>query len=122
MNVDDKEFFREFTLRICSSLELEKALWNCFNYVSKIMPTDELSLIVFDPETGIVENVARADKEGGVSLAVKTAVPPEITAKNKGHCRKPQGQNSGRYLSGRIRLANCQRSGGPHGIDHDDPS
>lgn len=83
MNVDEKEFFREFTLRICSSLELEKALWNCFNYVSTIMPADELSLIVFDPDIGIIENVARADREGGVSLAVKTAVPPEIRQKIK---------------------------------------
>ena len=81
MLIDEKEFFREFTLRICSSLEIEKALWNCFQYVSEIMPTDDLSLIVFNSETGIVENVAQADKEGGISLTVKTSVPPIIRKK-----------------------------------------
>jgi transcriptional regulator with GAF, ATPase, and Fis domain len=81
MLIDEKEFFREFTLRICSSLEIEKALWNCFQYVSEIMPADDLSLIVFNSETGIIENVAQADKKGGLSLAVKTSVPPTIRKK-----------------------------------------
>jgi len=38
MIVDEKDFFREATLRICSSLEIEKALWDCFMYIRALYP------------------------------------------------------------------------------------
>ena len=79
MHIDEKEFFKEFTLRICSSLEIERALWHCFLYVREIMPADEMSLIVFDADTGTVENVARADAQGGRTRTAITAVPMDIS-------------------------------------------
>ena len=33
MNVDENVFFRQATLRICSSLDIETALKRCFEYI-----------------------------------------------------------------------------------------
>jgi hypothetical protein len=38
MNVDENVFFREATLRICSSLDIETALKRCFESDSERIP------------------------------------------------------------------------------------
>ncbi|MEW6673223.1 MAG: sigma 54-interacting transcriptional regulator [Thermodesulfobacteriota bacterium] len=78
MKIDEKEFFREFTLRICSSLEIEKALWRCFQYIRDVIPTDELFMAVYDPGLGTVDVVVTADMKGGVAQTIKTPIPPEV--------------------------------------------
>ena len=65
MKIDENEFFREVTLRICGSLDLEKALWHCFLYVQEVIPADELILTVYDLGLGVLERVASADAAGG---------------------------------------------------------
>jgi hypothetical protein len=37
MNVDENVFFREATLRICSSLDLVTALKRCFEYIRRAL-------------------------------------------------------------------------------------
>jgi len=71
MEVDENGFFREITLRICGSLEIEKALWHCFLYIRDILPADELILTVYDPDAGTLDVVATADDRGGVPRADK---------------------------------------------------
>ena len=39
--VKDDEFFRKATLLICGSLDIEKALWDCFEYLSNFIPAKE---------------------------------------------------------------------------------
>ena len=51
--VDEKEFFKEFTLRICGSLEIDKALYDCLQYVRTVMPADTLLLTVYDERSEI---------------------------------------------------------------------
>ncbi len=50
--VDEKDFFREVTLQICSSLEIEKALWDCLMYIRNqmIMPPTCNQQIYLQPE------------------------------------------------------------------------
>lgn len=38
--VDETEFLREAPLRICGSLELERALWQCLLHIDRFMPAD----------------------------------------------------------------------------------
>ncbi|MBN1102821.1 MAG: sigma 54-interacting transcriptional regulator [Deltaproteobacteria bacterium] len=78
MYVDERDFFREFSLRICGSLNIEKALYDCFTYVRELIPADELALVVYDPPMGAVEVVASAGDKGGEIHAVHTVMPPEI--------------------------------------------
>lgn len=38
--MDENEFFRQATLRICGSLDIEKGLQECFNYLVNYIPAD----------------------------------------------------------------------------------
>jgi transcriptional regulator with GAF, ATPase, and Fis domain len=78
MKVDENRFFREITLRICGSLEIEKALWHCFLYVRDIMPADELILTVYDPDAGTLDVVATAYDDGGVAGIEKIPMPSHL--------------------------------------------
>jgi transcriptional regulator with GAF, ATPase, and Fis domain len=78
MKVDGNQFFREMTLRICGSLEIEKALWHCFLYVRDIIPADELILTVYDPDAGILEVAASANDSGGFISSDKIPMPSHV--------------------------------------------
>ncbi|MCX5806156.1 MAG: sigma 54-interacting transcriptional regulator [Proteobacteria bacterium] len=78
MNVDENQFFREITLRICGSLEIEKALWHCFLYLRNIIPTDELILTEYNHGTGTLDVVAIADEHGGISSTDKIPMPSHL--------------------------------------------
>jgi len=70
MEIKDREksFFMEGTLRICGSLEIEKALGDSFKSLRKYIPLDEIYLSHFRPEMGATKVFAMADKKGGKSL------------------------------------------------------
>lgn len=74
MPIDENYFFREATLRICGSLEIERALWDCFMYIRDYIPADIMLFDVYDPETGMGETIAKADLGGGELTSIKTAV------------------------------------------------
>ncbi|MBI9074254.1 MAG: sigma 54-interacting transcriptional regulator [Desulfatibacillum sp.] len=72
MHTDPNEFFKNATLKICSSLEIEKALWHCLLYVREHIPTSQMSLHLYDPVTGIAETVANATSDKYQRLSLKT--------------------------------------------------
>ncbi|MGA2401650.1 MAG: sigma 54-interacting transcriptional regulator [Syntrophobacteraceae bacterium] len=75
--VDEKDFFREVTLRICGSLEIEKALWDCFVYIRDFIPADIMLICAYDPGAGVVEIIAKADVDGEELTSLKTTVPAD---------------------------------------------
>ncbi len=90
MNADENEFFRELTLRICGTLDLEKALWQCFLYVRNVMPADELVLIIYDATLGTVDVVTTANELGGTTRMDKTHLPPELRQEIEEAYRHPR--------------------------------
>jgi len=90
MNADENEFFREMTLRICGTLDLEKALHQCFLYVCNIMPADELDLFIYDPAIGTVDVAAAANEAGGMRRTDKTHLPPELRQEIEEAHRRPR--------------------------------
>ena len=62
--INESQFFREVSIRICGSLEIDKALVSCFEYVSRVMPVDELIITIYDAEFKCLKNVAIADAFG----------------------------------------------------------
>jgi transcriptional regulator with GAF, ATPase, and Fis domain len=58
MNVDENVFFREATLRICSSLDIETALKRCFEYIRLFMPVVGMSLHILDADLNVLRFVA----------------------------------------------------------------
>ncbi|MFC1844419.1 sigma-54 interaction domain-containing protein [Thermodesulfobacteriota bacterium] len=60
MHIDDNDFFRESTIRICGSLEIEKALGSCLEYLRISMPLDRLILQRFDESQSAMRTIAIA--------------------------------------------------------------
>jgi len=58
IDVDENVFFREATLRICSSLDIETALKRCFEYIKVFMPVVGMSLHIWDADLNLVRFVA----------------------------------------------------------------
>ncbi|HVN25243.1 MAG TPA: sigma 54-interacting transcriptional regulator [Syntrophorhabdales bacterium] len=76
--MEENDFFREFTLRICGSFDLKEALWRCLLYVRSALPADELILTVFDPAFGFLEVVTTADEKGGVDRGDKITMGTDM--------------------------------------------
>ena len=71
MNVDRNEFFIEATLRVTSGLEIEKALYRCFEYIRQFIPADRAFLTHYDPGTRIINVIAMASNQGGQAIDMK---------------------------------------------------
>lgn len=78
MDLDEKDFFREATLKLCSSLEIERALHQCLLYVGKFIPVGQMGFHVYHQTSGIVETVAHANPREGKAVSVKTSLPARI--------------------------------------------
>jgi hypothetical protein len=81
MDVDKENFFREFSIRICGSLEIDKALGDAFQYVGRIMPLDELMVGHTNIENGIMEFVTAADRNGGSRRSARVALEESVRKK-----------------------------------------
>jgi hydrogenase-4 transcriptional activator len=57
-SVDENLFFREATLRLCSSLDIEAALKRCYEYIGLFIPVMEMSLHILDFEQNVLRFVA----------------------------------------------------------------
>lgn len=73
--IDENIFFREATLLICGSLEIEKALWKMLLYIRKYIPADMIFLNIYNRDTGIGESLAKADLTGGQLTSLKLLLP-----------------------------------------------
>jgi transcriptional regulator with GAF, ATPase, and Fis domain len=71
MGIDEKDFFREATLKLCSSLEIERALHQCLLYVRRFIPAGQAGFHVYHRDEGIVETVAHATPAGGQASAMR---------------------------------------------------
>jgi transcriptional regulator with GAF, ATPase, and Fis domain len=60
MNVDENVFFREATLRICSSIDIVEALKGCFDYVKLYIPMNRMYLHLYDADLNLTRLVASA--------------------------------------------------------------
>ncbi|ABC82967.1 sigma-54-dependent Fis family transcriptional regulator [Anaeromyxobacter dehalogenans] len=58
------QFFRELTLRICSTLDIQKAIERVFPVLRARVPLDELRLEVLDRKLGAVRQIARVSTAG----------------------------------------------------------
>jgi transcriptional regulator with GAF, ATPase, and Fis domain len=58
MRVDENLFFREATLRLCSSLDIEAALKRCYEYIRPFIPVKRMGLHIVDVEENTLHFVA----------------------------------------------------------------
>jgi len=74
----EKTFFMEGTLRICGSLEIDKALGDCFDFIQHYIPLDEIYLHYFRRDIGVTKVFAMADKSGGKRIDVTIQWPDKL--------------------------------------------
>lgn len=75
--VDKSSFFHEVTLRVCGTLEIEKALWKLFLYVKGIVPGDEIALVAYNEHQRSIEVVATANEKEGSLASVNVPISVE---------------------------------------------
>ena len=68
--IDENEFFRNVTLRICGNLEIEEGLRSSVEYLSRHIPTDAVYLERIERHLGATRIIARADAENGKRMDV----------------------------------------------------
>ena len=85
--MNEQEFFREATLRICGSLDVETFLFDSFMYIRRFIPTDMVGLVYFDSDFAVSHVdckkgkhslLASASIEGGVLRNVSVAQAPKV--------------------------------------------
>jgi transcriptional regulator with GAF, ATPase, and Fis domain len=76
--IDKNEFFREVSVRMCGSLEIDKALRLCFQFVSQVMPVDKLIILTYDPGTRCFRSVATADALGACLTSEEIFLKPTL--------------------------------------------
>jgi transcriptional regulator with GAF, ATPase, and Fis domain len=69
--MNENDFFIGATLRICSSLEIEEALWKCLTYIRDYLPADELHILHHDTKNKTISVIASATVDGGTRPAVQ---------------------------------------------------
>lgn len=62
--MDTRDFFREVTLRICSSLDIDEALSHTFSYFQNILPVDAIGLMHKDLVRAKIYPVAQVERDG----------------------------------------------------------
>ena len=75
MPFSQESFFREAVLRICSSLDIDKALERCLEYVKQFIPADSMHLSVYLPDVQMLQFVAVAGEGYEVTNADAISVP-----------------------------------------------
>jgi hypothetical protein len=65
MELNEFEFFRDATLQICSSLDVEKALFNCLQYLRSFIPASHVALSLFEPVSRNLATLLVIDHLGG---------------------------------------------------------
>ncbi|MCP4199680.1 MAG: AAA domain-containing protein [Proteobacteria bacterium] len=67
-------FFREATIRICGSLDIEAAMSACVQYLGQFMPATRMFIEHYEPGPGIVRTIAMATADHGEKLNLTTQI------------------------------------------------
>jgi formate hydrogenlyase transcriptional activator len=70
--MDENEFFRQATMRICGNLEIEDALVSILNFLKSEMPVGRMHLVLFEEGFNAVRTVASASPEEGMMVNLLT--------------------------------------------------
>jgi formate hydrogenlyase transcriptional activator len=76
--IDTNEFFRQATMRICSSLEIEIAMQRCMAYLKDFMPAEEMYIHLYEFGLGALRTIAGATPSEGKKLDTITPLPHEV--------------------------------------------
>lgn len=87
MKVDENEFFRQATLRICGHMEIEKAMVSCLQFLQRTMPADRMYLQLYDFDFGAMRTIAVATPSEGSKLDLLTPLSEEARTDMEQACQ-----------------------------------
>jgi len=76
--MDENLFFKKATLLLCSSLDVEVALWRCFQFIKEHFPVDAIYLNIYEPSISGIRYVAMADSDGGRKIEQSIKLPADL--------------------------------------------
>ena len=78
MSVDENDFFRRATMQICSSLDIEIAMWHSLQFLRDFIPVDMMFLHLYERDLGAMRTIAMATTSQGKKLDHLTPLPKEV--------------------------------------------
>lgn len=78
--MDENEFFRQATLRICGNLVIEEAMQACLQFLRQVMPADRMFLQRYDSGFGAMRTIATATPSECRKLDLLTPLSEEARA------------------------------------------
>ncbi len=75
--MDENEFFRNASLRVCGHLDIAEAMRSTLDYFQGILPADRLYLQLYEPELGSMRTIAMATKSEAMQVDALTPMPQE---------------------------------------------
>ena len=75
MKIDKNDFFRQVTKRVCSHLDIEKAMHSCMEYLAPLLPARSIYLELFEPDFGVIRIIAMAAVSGGRKMNMLVPLP-----------------------------------------------
>jgi len=81
MSVDENDFFRRATMQICSSLDIDVALWRSLQFLKEFIPVDMMFLHLYERDLGAMRTIAMATASQGKKLDHLTPLPKEVRAR-----------------------------------------
>jgi len=78
--MDENEFFRQATLRICGNLVIEEAMQVCLQFLRQVMPADRMFLQRYDSGFGAMRTIATATPTECHKLDLLTPLSEEARA------------------------------------------
>ncbi|SDO35215.1 Transcriptional regulator containing GAF, AAA-type ATPase, and DNA-binding Fis domains [Desulforhopalus singaporensis] len=112
--MDANLFFKKATLLICSSLDVDVALWRLFQFIRDQLPADAIYLNIYEPSTSSIRYVAMADHHGGKKIEKSIPLPDSlIHAIESGErlqnylvINEPEKDSMGRIITAELNLEN----------------
>ncbi|MBW2145143.1 MAG: sigma 54-interacting transcriptional regulator, partial [Deltaproteobacteria bacterium] len=80
MTVDKIQFFHQATIRICGSLDIEKALWQLYRYLETLMPMSGMNLHLFESGLSTLRTIAQATRDETGRMDQTVSLSDEIRA------------------------------------------
>jgi transcriptional regulator with GAF, ATPase, and Fis domain len=87
--MDDLTFFREGTLRICSSLNIDEVLQESLVFLKRFMPLNCIEFSRFEPEAGSIRIIARA---ADFRIKRPLHIPIPLSAESQSYIKSHAGE------------------------------
>lgn len=78
MNIDPNTFFRQVTLALCSSLDVNTALHRCLIYLRQFMPADKMIFGLYDSGQCAINHVAAVSDTGPIKTNSPIQLPADV--------------------------------------------